>query len=66
MNRAKAIEILKGKIIEDVDYAGFMDWFTIHSIKFTDGTVLNLEGNDEYAKISSIDINGESIDIDEE
>lgn len=52
--REEAVEYLKGKTIKDIMHGSYLGWFTIHEIRFTDGTVVELAGNADEARIDSI------------
>ena len=67
MKRAEAIEILKGKTIKDMEHGEYMGWFTVGSITFTDGTVLELAGNCDYANIEFVTMpDGNCLSIEDE
>ena len=56
MTRLEVIEHIKGRIVKDIEYGEYLGWFTVDSITFDDGTILELGGNADYARIDGIEI----------
>jgi hypothetical protein len=54
MKKTEVIELLKGKTIKDISHGRYCGWFTIESITFTDGTILELGGNADRARIDDL------------
>jgi hypothetical protein len=54
ISREQVIEFLKGKTIADIEHSTYLHWFTIDSIAFTDGSILELGGNADYAHIDGV------------
>lgn len=64
-SREEAIGYLKGKTIADIKHDTYLNWFTIESITFTDGSILNLSGNADEARVETIEKpDGDYLDID--
>jgi len=62
----KEIEkLLVGKTISKIQSFGYLYWpMCIEEIHFSDGTVLDLSGNADYARIEGVFINKEWIGVD--
>lgn len=66
MNPNEIEKILKGKTILKIAWHQYREWpMCINEIHFTDGTIIELSGNADYARIESLKINEEYIDVDE-
>lgn len=55
MSPSKVAELLKGKVIKEVKHFPYLGWgMCVEEIVFTDGTVIELAGNADFARIEKV------------
>ena len=57
MKPEKIKELLIGKTISDIKWHEYMWPMCVDEIHFTDGTIVELSGNADYARIESVENN---------